>query len=63
MRQVAEDGVVLQQMRQSFRIRQVVDCDELKIRIVKRGAQNVAANASETVDTDFDCHECLQKWL
>ena len=56
MWQVAENGVVLQQVCQRFRISQIVDRHEFQIRIIERGAQHVAADASEAVNANFDCH-------
>ena len=49
-------GIVLQQMRQRLRIGKIVDRHEFQIRVIERGAQNVAADASEAVDANFDCH-------
>ena len=56
VRQVAEDGVVLQQMRQCLGVGEVVDRDEFEVLVGERGAQNVAADAAEAVDAYFDCH-------
>src|ERR1019366_6204475 len=54
--QVAEDGVVLQKMRQRLGIGEVVDRNEFQILVGERGPQNVAADAPETIDAYFDCH-------
>src|SRR3954471_3129453 len=54
--EVAEHRIVLQKMSQSFRIGQVIHRYELKIRVVQRSAQNIATDASKSIDTYFDCH-------
>jgi hypothetical protein len=57
--QVAQDRVVLEQVGQRRRAGQVVDGNKIDLRIAKRGAQNVAANAAEAVDTNLNCHVCV----
>ncbi len=54
--QVAENRVVLEQMGQNRRTGQVVNCNKINLWMPERGAQNVAANAAEAVDTNLDCH-------
>ena len=54
--QVAEDRVVLEQMSESGRARQIIDGDKFDFRIAERGAQNVAANPAEAVDANLHCH-------
>ena len=54
--QVAQDRVVLEQVRQRRRAGQVVYGNKINLRIAKSGAQNVAANAAEAVDTNLNCH-------
>ena len=56
IRQIAQDGVVLQKVGQRFGIGEVVDGDEVKIRVFQGSPQHVPANASETIDADFDSH-------
>ena len=56
VRQVAENRVVLQKMGQRFRIGQIVDRDEIQVWIFERSAQNVAADSSEAIDANFNCH-------
>ena len=57
--QVAENRVVLQQMGQRLGVGQIVDRDEIDVRLLLEGrAHDVAADAAEPVDTDLDCHEC-----
>src|SRR5712692_3099449 len=56
VRKVAENGVVLQQMRQSQRVRDVVDRHELNVPVIQRRAHDVASDAAEAVDAYFDRH-------
>src|SRR5690242_384519 len=56
MRQIAEDGIVLKQVRKSLRVRDVVDGDELDVFVVESRANDVAADAAEAVDTNLDGH-------
>ena len=53
---VAQNRVVLEQVSQRCRAGQVVDGDKIDFGVAKRGAQNVAANAAEAVDTNLYCH-------
>jgi len=48
--------IVLQKVREGLRVGNVVDGDELNVPVVKRGAHDVATDAAEAVDTDFDGH-------
>ncbi len=54
--EVAEHGVVLQEVRQRLRVRDVVDGHEVDVLVAEAGAQDVAADAPEAVDSNFDCH-------
>jgi hypothetical protein len=54
--QVAEDGVVLQQMGQRRSVGQIVDRDDIYAAVVHSGAHDVAADTAEPVDPDFDGH-------
>ena len=55
--EATQDRVVLQQMREGLRVRDVVDADEVDVRArLPGGAQEVAADPSETVDTDLHAH-------
>ncbi len=54
--QVAQDRVVLEQMGQRCRAGQVVDGNKIDLWIAKRGAQDIAANAAEAVDSNLNCH-------
>ena len=54
--QVAEYGIVLQQMRQRLRVREVVDGDDFDVFVAQRGTQYVAPDTAKAVDTHLDCH-------
>ena len=56
--QVAEDGVVLEQVGERGGGGEVVDGDEFDVRVAERGAENVASDAAEAVDANLDCHVC-----
>ena len=56
VRKVAKDGIVLQQMGERLGISEIVDGDEFQAGIVQRGAKNIAANATKTVNANFNCH-------
>ncbi len=57
VRQITEDRIVLQQVCQRFGVGDVVDGHDFDGRIAQRRAKDVAADASETIDTYFNCHE------
>ena len=54
--QVAEHRVVLQQVRERVRARQVVDRDEVDILVAERRPHDVAADPAEPVDPDPHSH-------
>jgi hypothetical protein len=56
MREIAEDGIVLEQVREGLGVGYVVDGDELDVLVVERGAHNVPSDAAEAVDADLDGH-------
>src|SRR4029079_8263250 len=56
VRQVPEDGVVLQEMRERGRVRDVVDGHELELLVVKGGTKDVAPDAAEAIDAHADRH-------
>ena len=56
VRQVAENGVVLEQMRQGLGRGEVVDGDKFEFGIAKRSAENVTADAAESVDAYLHSH-------
>ena len=59
-REAAEDRVVLEQVGERARVGEVVDGDELDVRSRRvRGAEDVAPDASETVDADLHSHEVM----
>ena len=53
----AVHGIVLQHIGQIIRGTQVVDADDLNVWMVCDQAHDHAADASETVDTDFNAHK------
>jgi len=56
----AADRVVLQQVRQSLVVGEVVDRDDLKVCSLRESrAEVVASDAAEAVDTDLDRHSGL----
>ena len=59
--QVAEHRVVLQQMRQRRRVRQVVDRDEVDVFVGERRPHDVPADAAEPVDANLDRHPMSSK--
>src|SRR5262249_39504891 len=56
--EVAENGVVLEQMGQGRGAGEIVDSDKFEVRIVNCRAQHIAPDPAETVDANFGCHEC-----
>src|SRR2546427_11506722 len=60
VREIAEDGSVLQKGRESLCIGNVVDGDELNVLVVERGAHDGANDAAEGVDTNLDGHYFLR---
>jgi hypothetical protein len=57
--EVAEDGVVLQQVGQCGGGGEIVNGYEFDVRVAESGAEDVAADAAEAVDTNFNCHNLL----
>ena len=55
--QSAENGIVLREMGERLRVGEIVDRDELDVRIVQGGANHVASNAAEAVDANFYGHD------
>src|SRR4029077_19450050 len=60
VRQIAEDGVVLQEVRERLRVGDVVDGNELNVLVVDRGAHDVATDAAEAVNAGLDGHYFLR---
>ena len=55
--ETAKDGVVLEQVSESLVVRQVVDGDDFKVRLLlEGGAEEVAADTTEAVDTNAGGH-------
>ena len=54
--EVAEDGVVLEQVGEGGGGGEVVDGDEFDVGIAERGAEDIASDAAEAVDANLDCH-------
>ena len=54
--EVAEDGVVLEQVGEGGGGGEVVDGDEFDVRVAECGAEDVASDAAEAVDAYLDCH-------
>src|SRR5579862_6843311 len=55
--QVAQDGIVLEQVGQGFGVGQVVDRHKFDIAVIERGTQHVAPDAAESINAYFDCHK------
>ena len=69
VRQVPEDRVVLEQVSQRLGIGEIVDSDEIDVLVGERGAQNVAPDASKSINANFYGHgaskrnfSCLKKY-
>jgi hypothetical protein len=56
--EVAEDGIVLEEMRERGRCGEVVYGDEFDVRVAESGAEDVASDAAEAVDAYLYCHDC-----
>ena len=57
--EVAEDGVVLEQVGQGGGGGEVVDGDEFDVRVAEGAAEDVASDAAEAVDAYLYCHISL----
>ena len=60
--QVAEDGVVLEQVGEGGGGGEVVDGDEFDVGVAKRGAEDVASDAAEAVDSYLNCHKDVHSY-
>src|SRR5206468_1364974 len=56
VRQIPQNRVVLQKMREGLRVRDVVDRHKLNILVVQRGSDDIPADAAEAVDCYLDGH-------
>src|SRR6266516_6718848 len=54
--EISQHRIVLQQVRECLRIGDIVNSNEVDFRIPKRGAKNVAPDATKSIDADFNCH-------
>ena len=54
---LAVHGVVLQHVGQILSGAQVIDADDLDLRVVQAGAENHAADTAKTVNTNFNAHK------
>ena len=53
--EVAEDGVVLEEVGEGCGGGEVIDGDEVDVGVCEGGAEDVAADAAEAVDAYLDC--------
>ena len=61
MRQVAEDRVVLEQVGQRPGIGEIVHGDEVEVLVRERGTENIASDASKSINANFYCHSASKK--
>ena len=54
--QVAENGIVFQQVRQGLGTREIVNGHHFDVRIIERRTKNVATDASKAVNPYFNSH-------
>ena len=54
--ELAEDGIVLQQVRQRLGVGEIVGGDKFDVGMMQAGADHIAADAAEAVDAYFDGH-------
>src|SRR5580658_934216 len=59
--QVAEDGIVLEQVGERLGIGEIVDGDEVEVLVRERGAKNVASDASKSINADFYGHAASER--
>ncbi len=62
VRQIAQDGIVFQQMGQGLGVGEIVDRHEFDIAVIERSAKHVSPDASESVDSYFNCHFASEIW-
>src|ERR1017187_6436079 len=60
VREIAEDRVVFEQVREGGGIGDVVHGDKLDVFVVERGAHDVTTDSAEAVDTNLDGHYFLR---
>ena len=56
VRQIAQDGIVFQQMSQSLGVGKIVDRHEFDVAVIERSSKHVSPDASESVDAYFNSH-------
>src|ERR1019366_7156696 len=61
MRQVAEDRGVLEQVCQRFGIGEIVYGDEVEVLVRERGAENIASDASKSINANFYGHGASER--
>ena len=61
VRQIAQDGIVFQQVGQGFGIGKIVDRHEFDVAVIERSSEHVPPDASESVDAYFNCHFSSEK--
>ncbi len=54
--QIAQNRVVFQKMSQGFWVGKVVDRNEFDIAVIERSPEHVSPDASESIDSYFNCH-------
>jgi hypothetical protein len=54
--QIAQDGIVFQQVSQGFGVGKVVDRHEFDVAVIERSSKHVSPDASESVDAYFYRH-------
>ncbi len=59
----AEHRVVLQQVGEGLGIGNVVDGDDFDPRVLQGRAQEVPANAPETIDSNLNRHNCYLQYI
>src|SRR5580704_1365961 len=62
VRKIAENRVVLEQVREGFGVGNIVDGDELDVLVIERSAHDIPSDAAEAVDTYLDGHYFL-RWI
>jgi len=60
VRQIAQDGIVFQQVGESSGVGEIVDRYEFDIAVIERSSEHVPPDASESVDAYLNCHFASQ---
>ena len=56
MIEIAEHRVILEQVCEGFRVREIIYGDEINVRITDGGPKDIASNAPKTVDANLHRH-------